>query len=132
MDIVQEVNNIKNVMNIVSSNGTVLIYGNEQQARRLYDMLVNLGCLQGKTHVLIGDQQDCQQDVIFKYSRQHTDHDVETCIGAYVILPRTGNNNDIVMRQFFHSIPLPNVPLRTGREVYALDYSNRSCRLFLL
>lgn len=132
MDIEQAVNNIRNAVDVVQSNGTVLIHAEEQQARKIYNTLVKLGCLENRTHVLTREGQQCQENVIFKHSTHHINDDVETCTAAYVVMPRTRANYDNVMGQFFHNIPMPNVPVLTNREVYALDYINRTCKVFLL
>lgn len=132
MDIEQAVNNIRNAVDVVQVNGLVLIHANEQEATKLYGLLQKVGCLEGRTHILTRDNQECQQNVIFKHSTHHINDDIERCNSAYVILPRTRANHNLVMEQFFHTIPLPNVPVVTGREVYALDYINRTCKVFLI
>lgn len=132
MDIEQSLTNIKNAIDVVPRNGVVLIYGQQQQALKLYNALEKTGCLDNRTHILVGDQQNCQQDVVFKYSTEHPINDVEVCTSAYVFLPRTKEKYDRVMDQFFHTIPLPNIPIVTGREVYALDYTNLTSKVFLL
>lgn len=133
MDIEQSLRDIRDAVNVVHNNGMVLIYGSEDKSRKLYELLCKLGCLEGRTHVLQDrDAQQCEYNVVFKHSMHHNNVDVEKCTSAYVILPRTADNHEQVMRQFFHAIPLPNIVVPTGREVYALDYTNRTCKVFLM
>lgn len=134
MDIQLTLDQIKNGMNLPSGNGIILIHGNEEQARKIYNILRTIGCLDGLTHSLEGDddKRPKTHDVLFRYSTHHIDDDVETCIGAYIILPRTLDNYNRVIGQFFNTIPLPNVLHPTGREVYALDYTTKTSKIFLL